>query len=132
MNADAPRQRGCNWVESTEQSRSMPVLDDVAPMLLRLLVVSLLSAAGLLPTMLPTTAWSAEIYTFGKRSDGTRYVKNIDRPRKADDPQAKDGGKSSGNVPPPVSTPRTTSHPLQSLPPPIPDRHKLDLLDKPI
>lgn len=116
----------------------MPVLDDVAPMLLRLLVVFRLFvavpliAAWLLPTMLSTTAWSAEIYTFGKRSDGTRYVKNIDRPQKVDDPHTSDNGKSSGKVPPPLSTPRTPSRPLQNLPPPIPDRHKLDLLDKPI
>lgn len=116
----------------------MLVLDDAAPMLLRLLVVLrlfvavALIATWLLPTMLSTTAWSAEIYTFGKRSDGTRYVKNIDRPQKADDPQADASGKSSGKVPPPLSTPRAPSRPMQSLPPPIPDRQKLDLLDKPI
>ncbi len=110
----------------------MPVLDDVAPMLLRLPVVVLLTAVWWMPAMLPTTAWSAEIYTFGKRSDGTRYVKNIDRPQKADDPKAGDSGKPSGNPPPPASTPRTHSRPLQNLPPPIPDRQKLDLLDKPI
>lgn len=107
----------------------MPVLDDVALMLLRLLVVRPLFVA--LALLLPLSGWSAEIYTFGKRSDGSRYVKNIDRPQKANDPQEDSTGKTAGKIPP-VPTPRSTYRPLNNLPPPIPDRQKLDLLDKPI
>ncbi len=73
--------------------------------------------------------WTAEIYTFGKRGDGSRYIKNIDRPqRKPEEPTA----SQSGKTPPP---PRPANSPRQSpqgIPPPIPDAQKLDMLNRPI
>lgn len=75
------------------------------------------------------TGWSAEIYTFGKRGDGTRYIKNIDRaPRKAEE-----SAKGSANKTPPPPRPAGNFRPSrQAIPPPIPDAQKLELLDRPI
>lgn len=92
-------------------------------MQLRLLVVLML--------WLPTTSLAAEIYTFGKHSDGTRFVKNVDRPQKSREEVAESAAKP-GQPPPPVTSPRAAPRPMQPIPPPIPDRQKLDLLDKPI
>lgn len=73
--------------------------------------------------------WSAEIYTFGKRSDGTRYIKNIDRsPKKTEDAAKGTTGKT-----PPAPRPAPPVRPSRhAIPPPIPDAQKLELLDRPI
>lgn len=84
-----------------------------------------------LALLLPPPGWSAEIYTFGKRGDGSRYIKNIDRPQRADD-KTTQPATPKGKAPPPVTPSRTLSQPRGSLPPPIPDPQKLEILDKPI
>lgn len=84
---------------------------------------------------------AAEIYTFGKRGDGSRFVRQVDRPmeRRADaeannakpasqtpvrSSLSRPNGASTGRVPPPL--------PRELLPPPIPNAQALQLLDQPI
>lgn len=99
-------------------------------MLLRLLVALSLS----LPLILSSSAWSAEIYTFGKRSNGTRYVKSVERSQKkeSEQPAASTSNAASGKIPPPVPPGRSTAQPLGNMPPPPVDPRKLDILDRPI
>lgn len=72
---------------------------------------------------------AAEIYTFGKRGDGTRYIKKIDRlQKKTEEPANTTPGKA-----PPAPRPAGSFRPSQQpIPPPIPDAQKLELLDRPI
>lgn len=84
----------------------------------------------MLTLILTQQSWSAEIYTFGKRGDGTRYVRNIDRPQRKEAEESADKSTPATSPKPPV--PRPLQTPRNSLPPPIPDAQKLRVLEQPI
>ena len=79
--------------------------------------------------LMPPLAESAAVYTFGKRSDGSRYIKSVDSPKKE--------AEESSRQPAPKAPSKAAPAPLQRqpsgpVPPPIPDAQKLDLLNRPI
>lgn len=82
----------------------------------------------ILALLFSSAGWAAEIYTFGKRGDGTRYIKKIDRLQKKTDEAST--GSAAKNPPPRPSG--SLRQPQNAIPPPIPDAQKLELLDRPI
>lgn len=94
-----------------------------------------IALALLMPCLLSQQAVAAEIYTFGKKSNGMRYIKNIERsPKKVAEEEAKAAQtKASSKVPPPPApmSPRN-QQPVYNIPPPPVDSRRLEILDTPI